>query len=90
MRSGEIEYVTERTFFIFGRVYKVIDGRPVPIDVSGSAGYTSPEELREAMAEAVVRNLLRSITHIETMFGADLVSQPPQPLELYLEALEEF
>ena len=66
--NGETEYITEKTFFIFGRMYKTIGGRSVPIDIGGSAGYRSTEDLEKAMSEAL-KNLVRNIVYIETNLG---------------------
>ncbi|RLG77904.1 MAG: hypothetical protein DRO12_00990 [Thermoprotei archaeon] len=67
--NGETEYIAERTFFIFGRTYKIIDDRPVPIDVGGSAGYRSTEELEKAVDEAL-KNLARAIAQINSNLGS--------------------
>ncbi len=66
--NGETKYIAERTFFIFGRTYSIIDGRPVPIDVGGSAGYRSNEDLEKAVSEAL-KNLAKAITQLDTNLG---------------------
>ncbi len=52
-RDGRVEYVVEKTFFIFGRTYKSINGRLTPVDVAGSARYRDVKDLEKAMKEAL-------------------------------------
>ncbi len=67
-RSGKVEHVVEKTFFVYGRTYRVVDGKRIPIEVGGSAGYRDVKDLEKAISEALA-NLLKNIVYVELNLG---------------------
>jgi len=66
--SGAVDYTTEKTYSIFGRTYRVINGRYVPVDVGGSAGYRNAEDLEKAISDAL-EALAKAITQANIDLG---------------------
>jgi len=67
--NGAVSYEVVNLLHVIGRIYKILDGRAIPVNVAASVPYLNVNDIKGTIQEAL-KGLLTEIVNAEVDFAS--------------------